>query len=193
MVSKQEKAKKEWKTLEVEVPLSEGVSAKFENNVLTLTGPKGEVSKNFKYPNVYLEVDGNKVKIGTKRFSKREKKIIFTYRAHVKNMNYGVVRGYEYKLVVVYAKFPMTVEVKGDTFTVKNLLGEKVPRSIKIYDDVTIKVNGGKDIVVSGLNKERVGQMAANLEQLTRITHLDRRVIQDGIFITSKPKAEDIN
>ncbi len=179
-------AKKEWKTLEISVPFTEGVTAVYEDGVLTVKGPKGEVSKKLKYPWVYIEVKAGEIVVGTKHLSQREKKIIFTYRAHVKNMVAGITEGFEYNLVVVYAKFPITAGVSGSKFEVKNLLGEKVPRTVEIPSDVKVNVNG-KDITVTGIDKERVGQVAASLEQLTRINHLDRRVIQDGIFITKKP------
>ena len=187
MVVKKNDVKKVWATFEEVIELPEGVTGLVENNILTIKGPKGEISKFFRFPRVYLEVEGNKVKIGSKKYTQSEKKIIFTYIAHVNNLIRGVTLGFEYKLAVVYAKFPVSVEMKGDQFIVKNLLGEKVPRISQVPQDVKVQV-AGKDITVSGIDKERVGQVAANLEQLTRITHLDRRVIQDGIFITLKPK-----
>lgn len=181
--------KKEWKSFAVEIPLVEGVTAEYASQTLTIKGPKGEISKIMKYPQVTLSIENNQVKIETKRFTQRQKKIMFTFRAHVNNMIAGVTHGFEYKLVVVYAKFPITVELKGTKFNVKNLLGEKVPRTVEVPSDVKVDIKG-KDIVVTGIDKEKTGQVAASLEQLCRITHLDRRVIQDGIFITSKPHRE---
>lgn len=186
MASNQEKRVKEWRSLSVEMPLTEGVEASVEGSNLTIKGNKGEISRNLRFPNVKIEVKDRNVVISTDKFSKNEKKIIHTYRAHVNNMIKGVTEGFTYKLVVVYAKFPVTVESNGKKITVKNLLGEKVPRSVDIYDDVKVEVQG-KDITVTGIDKERTGQMAALIEQLTKITHFDRRVIQDGIFITEKP------
>jgi len=191
MVSKQQKEqkKKEWTSFSVEVPLNE-TKAVYEANVLSVEGPKGAVSKRLKYPNVAIKVEGGNVVLSTERLTKREKKIIFTYRAHINNMVKGATEGFEYKLAVVYAKFPMTVEMKGDEFVVKNLLGEKVPRVIKVpVNDVEVNI-AGKEIVVTGIDKEKTGQVAANIEQLCRITHLDRRVVQDGIYITKKPHKE---
>ena len=189
MVSKQAKDAKVWKELTIDLELPQGVSAKYEDNNLIVTGPKGELSKNMKFPNITVEVKDGKVLISTKRFSQSEKKIMFTYKAHTKNLIKGVTQGFEYKLVVVYAKFPITVLSNGNVFTVKNLLGEKVPRTTKIPSDVKVEIKA-KDIIVTGIDKERVGQMAASIEQLTRITHLDRRIIQDGIFITQKPHSK---
>lgn len=186
MVSNQEKAKKQWSTLSLEVPIVEGVTCTFENSTLTAKGPKGEISKVMKYPNVSVSVEGSNVVISTVRLSQREKKIMFTYKAHAINLIKGVTEGFEYKLAIVFAKFPMTVKLSGQTFTVKNLLGEKVPRVVTVPTDVKVVVQGS-EITVTGIDKEKTGQVAASIEQICRITHLDRRVIQDGIFITRKP------
>ncbi len=179
--------KKIWKTFEVEVPLEDGVTASMSEDILTIKGPKGEVSKWLKYPRVYVKVKENSVVVGTEKFSQSEKKIIHTFRAHIKNLIKGVTEGFEYKLVVVYAKFPISIELKDGVFSVKNLLGEKVPRTVKVPSDVKVEIKGNKDITVSGIDKERVGQVAASLEQSTRVLNMDRRVVQDGIFITEKP------
>ncbi|NCC70430.1 50S ribosomal protein L6 [bacterium] len=186
MVKTKESLAKVWNTYEISVPLEDGIEAKYEDSILSLKNSKGEVSKKLKYPHVYIEVKEKEVLVGTKHYSKREFKIIHTFRAHIKNLVRGLSEGFEYKLAIVYAKFPMTVSVSGNKFEVKNLLGEKVPRTYMISSGVKVVVNG-KEILVSGIDKEKTGQVAASIEQLTRITHLDRRVIQDGIFITEKP------
>ncbi len=178
--------KKKWDTFEKHVDLPQEVSAVYEDSILTVKGPKGEISKKMRYPFVYIKVDGSKIIIGTNHFSQKEKKIISTYEAHANNLVKGVTEGFEYKLAIVYAKFPMTVGLSGSKFEVKNLLGEKVPRTFEIPSDVKVEIKG-KEIVVSGIDKEKTGQVAARIEQLTKITHLDRRVVQDGIFITKKP------
>ena len=186
MVAVKQAKKKEWKTLDLEIPMAEGVSAKYEDYTLTVTGPKGELSRRLKYPRVSIEVKGNNIVVGTKHFSQREKKIMFTYRAHINNMMTGVTEGFEYNLKVVYAKFPISASLSGNKFELKNLLGEKVPRTLSIPEDVKLEVKG-QDLIVTGVDKERVGQVAASLESLTKVTNLDRRVVQDGIFITKKP------
>ena len=179
---------KEWRTLEYVVEIPQGTEVKYEFPNVIVKGQKGEITRKLRYPNVELMVEGSQVKIVTSRFTQKLKKIISTYRAHINNMITGVNEGFEYKLKVVYAKFPMTVEIKDSTLFVKNFLGEKVPRTVKIpvVDGLKVDVKG-EDIIVSGIDKEVCGKIAALIEQSTRITHLDRRVIQDGIYITNKP------
>ena len=70
----------------------------------------------------------------------------------------------------------------------KNFFGEKVPRKIKFdKKNVSIKVDG-TEVLVEGMDKEKVGQTAASIEQLTRRPGFDKRIFQDGIYITEKPK-----
>lgn len=179
--------KKEFKSLFLENKIPENIEISYVDNILIVKGPKGTISKKLRYPRVEFKIETDKILVGTVRLTKREKKIIFTYNAHLKNMIFGVLNGYEYNLVVLYAKFPITIELKNNVFSVKNLLGEKVPRTVKIPEGIKIDVKG-KKISVFGIDKELTGQVAGSLEQSCKITNLDRRVIQDGIYITDKPK-----
>jgi large subunit ribosomal protein L6 len=103
-------------------------------------------------------------------------------------MFHGVTEGWEYKMEVFYAHFPMQVSVDGDHVVIKNFLGEKAPRRAKIRGDTEIQVDG-EEVTLSGPNKEDVGQTAADIEQLTRVKDKDTRVFQDGVYITEKPQA----
>jgi large subunit ribosomal protein L6 len=79
----------------------------------------------------------------------------------------------------------MTVTVKGATLEVKNFIGEAVPRTVAINPATKVVVDG--DIVtVSGVDLEVTSQMAASIEQLCKRAGFDRRIFQDGIYITHK-------
>ena len=67
-------------------------------------------------------------------------------------------------------------------------LGER-PRVAKLPwspSEVEVKVQNKTDVTVSGVDREKVGQTAANIERSCRIKKRDRRVFQDGIYIVSK-------
>src|SRR3989344_952447 len=159
---------------EIEIP--EGIHAEIERNAIAIKGKLGENKKDFKFKGVKFEKSGKKI-------------IINTAVAHIKNMIRGVSEGFEYKLKIAHSHFPMTVEIHGKEILVKNFLGEKIPRKTKILPGVDVKID--KDfITVKSHDKELAGQTAANLEEATRITMRDRRVFQDGIFLTNKAGKE---
>ncbi|AFL94818.1 50S ribosomal protein L6 [Thermococcus cleftensis] len=172
-----------WVREEVEIP--EGVEVTVENNVVKVRGPKGELERELRYPGVQIFTEDGKVVVFKEFPRKRDIAIARTFKAHIANMIRGVTEGFTYKLKVVYSHFPMTVKVQGDEVVIENFLGEKNPRRAKILPGVTVKVRG-QEVIVEGIDKEAVGQTAANIEQATRITKWDRRVFQDGIYIVEK-------
>ena len=83
----------------------------------------------------------------------------------------------------------MNVTVSSDNFTIKNFLGEKTPRVLKLKKGVIVKVEGGQ-IIVESVNKELAGQVSADIEQLTRRSGYDGRIFQDGIWLCNKDGKE---
>ena len=79
----------------------------------------------------------------------------------------------------------MNVSIEKGNIVVKNFLGEKVARTARILEGSEVKINGD-EITITSANKETAGQTASNIEQCTRVTNKDRRVFQDGIYITQK-------
>ena len=171
--------------IDEEIEIKKEVQASLENNELRLKGPKGENNKNFNNPLIQLKIEGKKIKLSSMRFTKREKKLAGTFKSHINNLIKGVTEGHTYKLKICSSHFPMTVSINNDELTVKNFFGEKAPRILKVKLGVTVKINGS-EIIIESTNKELAGQTAADIEQLTRITNKDRRIFQDGIYITEK-------
>ena len=78
------------------------------------------------------------------------------------------------------------MSVKGNTFVVNNYFGEKVPRNAEILSGVDVKVSNKVEVTVTGIDKELVGQTAANIEKCATVKNRDRRVFQDGIYLINK-------
>lgn len=165
--------------------IPKGVDVKIEHGVIRVKGPKGEVSRKLVNPKIHIEMSSNEIKLRSAKGSKREKTMIYTFKAHIKNMLKGVVEPFVYKLKICSTHFPITAAVAKDEFSVQNFLGEKVPRRFKIAKGVTIKVQGA-EVTVESADLEAAGMTASAIEQLCRIADRDRRIFQDGIFITSK-------
>jgi large subunit ribosomal protein L6 len=173
------------KNISDEVILPAEVEAGKENGTLTIKGPKGEVKKNLSSQIVKLSLQQGKILLQAKRDTKKERKTVGTFKAHIKNMISGVTKGHVYTMKICSGHFPMNVSVNKEEFVIKNLFGEKVPRKTKISNNVKINVSGN-EITLEGTNKEEVAGCAASIEQLAKRTKYDRRIFQDGIFITSK-------
>ena len=168
---------------EIEIP--EGVEVVIEGSTLKVRGKEGENKKTFKVNKLKFEKKDNKIVIGYEKATKKEKKLMNTLTSHVKNMIRGAQKKFEYQLKVCFSHFPINVEVKGKEVLIKNFLGEKIPRKTKISEGVEIEIN--KDIIkLTSIDKELVGQAAANFETATKIRKRDRRIFQDGIFIINK-------
>ncbi|WP_297419419.1 50S ribosomal protein L6 [Thermococcus sp.] len=172
-----------WVREEVEIP--EGVEVTVEGNTVRVKGPKGELEREFSYPGIRISTEDGRVVVFKEFPRKKDIAIARTFKAHIANMVKGVTEGFTYKLKAVYSHFPMTIKVQGDTVLVENFLGEKNPRRAKILPGVTVRVMG-QEVIVEGIDREAVGQTAANIEQSTRITKWDRRVFQDGVYIVEK-------
>lgn len=168
---------------EVEVP--HGANAEVVDTILKLKGPKGELTRDFKNPRVKIEKKETSIVVSAANATKKEKTIIGTFTAHIKNMMNGVTRGHKYRLKICSGHFPMNVSISGRDFIVKNFLGEKVPRVLKMKEGVNVKIEG-QDVIVEGASKEVAGQTAADIEKLTKVRGRDERVFQDGIYITEK-------
>ncbi len=159
---------------------------KLEGYRIKVRGPKGEVERVLGYPGVEIKKEGDEIVIRSESDKRRYKALVGTYAGHIENMFRGVTEGFKYKLKIVYAHFPIQVEVRDGYVYIKNFLGEKAPRIAKILEGVEVSVKGDT-IEVSGIDIEKVGQTAANIEQATRIRRLDRRKFIDGIYIVEKP------
>lgn len=169
----------------IDIPENVNVTTSDGHQVL-VTGPKGDLNRKFPYE---IKVEGRKILMSYKNGTKNNKKMIKTSLAHIKNMMNGVIGGYNYTLQICTVHFPMTVTIVGKEVVVKNFLGEARARTAKILPKVDVKIEG--DFVkIFSIDLEAAGQTAANIETATRVRNRDRRVFQDGIWITSKPGDE---
>lgn len=168
------------------VKIPEGVSATLEGKTLQMKGPKGMLSKQLTHPRITLTLTGNTLEIScVDAPKKREKALIGTYKAHTRNMIKGVTQGYECKMKTVFSHFPIKTSVEGKYVLIQNFLGERYPRKAEILDSVKVEVKG-ESLTVSGIDKDKVGQTAANIERATKVKDRDVRVFQDGVYIIKR-------
>ncbi len=174
--------------MEKTIKIPEGVSASIDNWRVSIKGKRGTLDRNF-YSSLFskkvsLGLEGNVFTVKTGEKKRPVKAFVGAIASHVENMVLGVQSGYEYRMKIIYMHFPMTVKVQGKEVVVSNFLGEKSPRKAEIKGDNIVEVKGD-EIILTGINKEDVGQTANLIERATWIKARDRRVYQDGCFIIS--------
>jgi len=174
------------KNLMREVEIPEGVEVLVSGNKITVKGNGKELVREVDNGKVSMAVADGKVVLTAKGATRRESKMIGTIWAHLKNMIKGVGEDYVYTLEVCNVHFPMNVKAEGEKVTIKSFLGETTQREARIMPNAKVDIKGNQ-ITVSSYDIEAAGQTAANLEKATRLTGRDRRIFQDGIFITEKP------
>ncbi|MEF8878916.1 MAG: 50S ribosomal protein L6 [Candidatus Thermoplasmatota archaeon] len=171
--------------LKEEITVPENVQIEKEDDKITVKSDKGELSRVFTHPKINLKVDKEKVEITSKNVKKKEKALLITWATHIRNMIKGLTEGFEYKMKTVYSHFPIKTTVEDDYLIIKNFLGEKSPRRAKILPGVTVE-SKEDDLTIKGIDREKIGQTAANIERATRVKKRDIRVYQDGIYLVSK-------
>jgi large subunit ribosomal protein L6 len=160
------------------VILPAGVTVELNGNVLTVTGPKGTLTQEV-HPKVAIKIEdgenGKEVIVDVaKKEDKREKALWGLFRSLVQNMVEGVTNGYTRMLDVVGVGFK--AEVRGTTLVLN--LGFSHPIEFEIPAGVEAKVekDAGKvgilqyqtTITLTGINKQLVGQTAANIRELKK-------------------------
>jgi large subunit ribosomal protein L6 len=173
------------KDLERVVEIPEGVEVSISENEFTVKSNGKEVKRVFNLGKISADVKDGKIVLTAKGATRRESKMIGTTWAHLKNMIKGMAEEFVYELEVCNVHFPMNVKKDGDMITIKSFLGETTERHSRILPTANVEIKGS-NITVSSHSIEAAGQTAANLEKATRLTGRDRRIFQDGIFITSK-------
>ena len=172
-----------------EIELPDSTSAVLEDNFLLIEGPKGAIKRELKQFDILIKIENRKIILESGINTKVVKKLLGSLTAHIKNMIRGSLQNYVYTLKICSGHFPMNVSVTNNRLTVKNLLGEKVPRVLQLKEGADVKVEGDL-IYVKSVNKETAGQVSADIEQLTRRPGYDQRVFQDGIYLINSDGKE---
>lgn len=170
---------------EATAEIPDGVTVSKDGTRVVVTGPKGTLTRDMRFPGIAIEIADGMVTVSTAFTRKRIVAMVGTLASHIRNMCRGVDEGYEYRMKVVFSHFPIQLKLQGSTLVIDNFLGEKQSRFARIEPDVTARV-GNDAVTLSGIDKEKVGNSAANIEHATRIRNRDPRVFQDGIYIVER-------
>ncbi|MDD5192319.1 MAG: 50S ribosomal protein L6 [Candidatus Nanoarchaeia archaeon] len=173
--------------LKEEIEMPNGMTANIEEHTLIIKKNSVESRRELNQL-VAVRVELNKIILEAKKSTKKEKRVFGSFVAHIKNIIRGLNERFKYRLQAASVHFPMTLSIdkEKNELLVKNFLGEKTDRRIKLVKGAEVKIS--KDIIeIESENKELAGQCAANIEKGTKVRNKDRRIYQDGIYIIEKP------
>ncbi|MCQ2611806.1 MAG: 50S ribosomal protein L6 [Treponema sp.] len=145
--------------LPVAVPA--GVTVTIADNCITVKGPKGELKQAFN-SNVTIEQKGTELVVNAKDGSKAAQAAHGLYRNLVFNMVKGVTDGFSKTLVITGVGF--RAEVKGKELVMN--LGYSNDFVAVIPDDLTVTTDPAGKVIISGIDKQRVGEFSAQLRSL---------------------------
>ncbi|MEX2029140.1 MAG: 50S ribosomal protein L6 [Candidatus Paceibacterota bacterium] len=145
-----------------EIQIPTGVKVTLSGPVLTVTGPKGTVTKNFR-EDVKINVADKVINLTVKRNDKFSKSLWGTYASHIKNMITGVETPYQKKLILEGVGFKSEVKGKELHFA----LGFSHPVIVKIPEGITATAEKN-NLSFTGIDKELVGSFTASIRALKK-------------------------
>ena len=146
-----------------ELAIPEGVVVTNENGIITVKGPKGELSLNLN-PNIEVKVEENVVKVTRNSDIKTTKQMHGTTNALIANMIKGVKDGYEKALETIGVGYRFIL--KGNTIEISAGYSHKV--NMEIPQGLTVDSVSATEIVIKGIDKEAVGKFAAEIREVRK-------------------------
>ena len=143
----------------IEVP--EGVTVKVENDIVTVTGPKGSLSQKM-LKGISLEQEGNTITLT--RVNDAAKAMHGTMNALLHNMILGVTKVYEKGLEIIGVGYRFNVA--GNKLTIN--AGYSHPVVMDVPEGLTVEAPSNTEIVVKGIDKVLVGEFAANVRKVRK-------------------------
>jgi large subunit ribosomal protein L6 len=144
--------------LPIEIP--SGVEVNFSNGTLTIKGPKGELKQDVK-PLVKIEVADNQIVVVPQAETKEARSFHGLYRSLASNMVEGVTKGFQKRLEINGVGY--RAQIQGKKIVLN--LGHSHPIEYQVPESINAEIDKEKNnvIVISGINKQEVGQVAAEI------------------------------
>jgi len=145
------------------IPLPKGVEVKIEGNDVKVKGPKGELARSL-HPEMQITMDDENVVVERPSDDKSHRALHGLTRSLVNNMVMGVSEGFKKTLEMIGVGYRAQMEGVNVVLQV----GYSHPVNIVPMPGVTLALEGNNKIIVTGINKEDVGQQAANIRKVRK-------------------------
>ena len=145
------------------IQLPKGVTVNSAAGRFSVKGPKGELHLNLR-PEVSVHVDGTTIKVAAQDEERTTRSYQGTTRALIANMIEGVAKGYEKKLEISGVGYQVVLSGK----VLELSIGFNRPAKFEIPGTVKVDVPNATTILISGADKQQVGQVAAQIRKLRK-------------------------
>jgi large subunit ribosomal protein L6 len=140
-----------------------GVEVKIDGNVVSVKGAKGELKHSVASP-IAVSLDENIISVTRPNDERASRSLHGLTRTLISNMIVGVTEGYEKKLEIVGTGY--RVQAKGADL--EFALGFSHPVNVAAPEGISFAVEGPTKLTVSGISKQQVGEVAANIRKLRK-------------------------
>jgi large subunit ribosomal protein L6 len=145
------------------IPVPGGVEVKIDGRAISVKGPKGELSHTVAEP-IEVKLEGGEIMVARPSDENTARALHGLTRALLSNMVLGVTQGYTKTLEIVGVGY--RVQAKGSNLEFS--LGYSHPIVVEPPDGITFKVERPTVFSVEGIDKQKVGEVAANIRKLRR-------------------------
>jgi large subunit ribosomal protein L6 len=143
------------------IPVPAGVKVSIETDLVTVAGPRGELHRRFN-PDMAITLDNGKLVVSRPSDGKGHRSLHGLTRSLLANMVEGVTKGFAKSLEMVGVGY--RAEKVGDKLVLRIGFSQSV--EVSPLPGVSLDVEGGNRIKVSGIDKEVVGEMAAEIRAI---------------------------
>jgi large subunit ribosomal protein L6 len=147
------------------IPVPSGVDVALDERVVTVKGPKGTLSHTVAAPITVAHGEDGAVEVTRPDDERESRSLHGLTRTLIANMVTGVTEGYEKKLEIVVVGY--RVLSKGPT-QLEFQLGYSHPITFNAPEGITFTVDGPTRLGVQGIDKQLVGEVAANIRKLRK-------------------------
>ena len=145
------------------VSIPSGVEAKIDGQHVEVKGPKGTLSLDVPEP-ITVVLEGSEIKVSRPDDNRRSRALHGLSRSLINNMVIGVSEGYTIKMEIFGVGYRVQAKGKGLEFS----LGYSHTIPIEPPEGVTFAVDGTTKFSISGIDQQKVGQIAANIRRLRK-------------------------
>ncbi|MDR2633663.1 MAG: 50S ribosomal protein L6 [Treponema sp.] len=145
----------------IPVRIPKGVKVSFQDAVITVEGPKGKLSQPY-HPVITFASEGDQIVVARANEEKQTKAFHGLYRNLLNNMVIGVSSGFTRVLIITGVGY--RAEVRGKLLSMS--LGYSNDLFVGIPEGITVATEAGGKLIISGIDKQRVGEFASEIRKL---------------------------